>query len=207
MTNIVKPLSAMLLLVLLIIILYQFLSTSIRKSILEKEVTPNFNFTTIVHENTSIRVLLDTGYYYSLLNDIRRANNSIYVVMFIAKYDENEEDDPVNTILSELARAHKRGVSVKVILEYKYARGSKTLEINIPAYRFLKEHGIAVKLDNSPETLHAKVAVIDGKISYVGSQNWSESGLKYNREVSVRIVSEEVAKVLVEYFERLWSSE
>jgi phosphatidylserine/phosphatidylglycerophosphate/cardiolipin synthase-like enzyme len=43
--------------------------------------------------------------------------------------------------------------------------------------------------------------IIDDKIVYVGSHNWSESALYYNHETSVKIVSEDIAKIFREYLE------
>jgi len=57
-----------------------------------------------------------------------------------------------------------------------------------------------VYLDEDTETDHMKLVIIDGYIVYVGSHNWSESGLYYNRETSVRIVNEEVAEEFENYF-------
>ncbi|MHC1627610.1 MAG: hypothetical protein ACXQTI_02105 [Candidatus Nezhaarchaeales archaeon] len=36
--------------------------------------------------------------------------------------------------------------------------------------------------------------------------NWSEAALYYNREVSIRIVEEGIARELKDYFNALWSS-
>jgi len=46
---------------------------------------------------------------------------------------------------------------------------------------------------------YLKLIVIDGKVVYVGPHNWSESALYYNHEISVKMVSKEVAKRLLDY--------
>ena len=51
-----------------------------------------------------------------------------------------------------------------------------------------------------------KLVIIDDEIVYVGSHNWTESGLSYNSETSVRIVSEEIATIFKDYFNSLLNS-
>jgi phosphatidylserine/phosphatidylglycerophosphate/cardiolipin synthase-like enzyme len=49
------------------------------------------------------------------------------------------------------------------------------------------------------------VIIVDEKYLLIGSHNWSESALKYNHEVTVKISSKELAKEAKEYFEMIWS--
>jgi len=63
-------------------------------------------------------------------------------------------------------------------------------------------NGVPVQMDNNGTTTdHLKLVVIDNKIVYVGSHNWSESALYYNHETSVRTVSEIIANLFEEYLE------
>jgi len=87
---------------------------------------------------------------------------------------------------------------VVVVLEYKTYNGY--VKENIKAFKYLSENGVNVYLDNQSDTDHAKLVIIDDYIVYIGSHNWSESGLKYNHEVSARIVSKKAADELMEYF-------
>ncbi|MHC1601010.1 MAG: phospholipase D-like domain-containing protein [Candidatus Nezhaarchaeales archaeon] len=76
-------------------------------------------------------------------------------------------------------------------------------EDNLEAYNYLKAHGINVHLDFESDTDHMKIVIIDGEIIYIGSHNWSESALYYNHEVSIRVVSKELAKLLQSYINSL----
>jgi len=147
-----------------------------------------------------LQPLLNREYYEKLLELLDRANRSVYVIMYVAKYDPKEVGDPVNVILEKLSRLNSRGVEVRVVLDDEtYRSYSETVN-------YLKSSGIGVKLDpSSGVTTHAKVVVIDGWVVFVGSHNWTESALTRNNEVSVIIYSEEVARRLLEYFEKLWS--
>jgi len=151
-----------------------------------------------------IEVLEDREYYQMLIDDIRNAESEILVAMYLMKYDSDDPYDWANDLIRELVAAKNRGVDVKVIIEYRIYQGY--MDVNLEAYNYLKDHGVDVKLDEDSETDHFKFVVIDGKIVYVGSHNWSEAALYYNREVSIRIVEEGIARELKDYFNALWSS-
>ena len=151
-----------------------------------------------------IEVLEGREYYQMLIDDIRNAKSEILVAMYLMKYDPDDPYDWVNDLIRELVAAKNRGVDVKVIIEYRTYQGY--MDVNLEAYNYLKDHGVDVKLDEDSETDHFKFVVIDGKIVYVGSHNWSEAALYYNREVSIRIVDEGIARELKDYFNALWSS-
>ena len=70
---------------------------------------------------------------------------------------------------------------------------------NEDAFDYLQENGINVILDEQTSTDHMKLLIIDEKITYIGSHNWSESSLYYNTETSVKIVNQNFATALREY--------
>ena len=141
----------------------------------------------------SVELLMDKDYYMSLLSAINSAKSEIYVMMFLMKYDPGDSYDPANDLIRALAQAEHRGVKVHVLLE-------DSLDINRVAYNYLRSNGVDVSFDSPSTTLHAKVVVIDGRIVFIGSHNWSEAALNWNHEVSVRIDSPEFAKEMEDYF-------
>ncbi|NJE00314.1 phospholipase [Thermococcus sp. JdF3] len=143
-----------------------------------------------------VKLLVDDAYYRSLIEDIRGARESVYVTMFLMKYDPNDSYDHANDLIRALVEARKRGVSVHVILE-------NSIEDNRKAYDYLRSNGVDVVFDSPAVTLHTKMVVIDGGVVYIGSHNWSEAALDWNHEVSVRIESQEIAETLLEYFEEI----
>lgn len=149
-----------------------------------------------------VEALPDREYYDRAKQLISRANSSIHIAVFILKYDPHESiySDPVNMLLKALVDAKKRGVDVRVVVDDVTKREyGDTIE-------YLKVHGIPVRLDPSGNTLlHAKIMVIDGMWVFVGSHNWSESAMHYNKEYSLLVRSRTIASKVESYFEDLWS--
>lgn len=91
---------------------------------------------------------------------------------------ENEEMDD-NEIAQALEAAAERGVTVEVVMTYSSTWASELEE--------LASSGVKVRTYPAGGSLyiHAKVIVADGTKAFVGSQNFSESSLDYNRELGL----------------------
>ena len=141
----------------------------------------------------SVEVLIDEEYYHRVLWAIENSKDSIYVMMFFMKYDAGDTFDWANDLIRALVSARRRGVEVHVLLDER-------IDENAETYYYLAANGIDVSFDSPQTTLHAKVVVVDGKLVFIGSHNWSESALYWNHEVSVEIRSRKMAERLIEYF-------
>lgn len=146
-------------------------------------------------------VLTDKEYYHSIKSDLENATETILVAMYSMIYDPGDSYDWANDLIKELVYAKDRGVNVTVIIEYRTF--FDYMDENLEAYEYLSDNGVTVKLDNDTDTDHLKLVIIDDKIVYVGSHNWSESALYYNRETSVKIISEDIAEIFKTYFETI----
>jgi len=162
---------------------------------------PNQGYWVLVLNNVNIRwkkpieILENREYYYELLELINSANETIYVIMYVMKYDPDDPFDPANDLIRALVNASNRGVNVNVILESE-------VSTNDEAYWYLKSNGVSVYYDNGSRT-HAKIVIIDSRIIIVGSHNWTESALWYNNEVSLIVYSRELANHLISYFNEI----
>jgi phosphatidylserine/phosphatidylglycerophosphate/cardiolipin synthase-like enzyme len=150
-------------------------------------------------------VLLDNAYYASLLNDLSQAHESITIIMYLFKTTDYKSGLP-DHIVDMLIKKHAQGVQVSMLLNVdreNTAHGVKDSmnDTNLHTARLLEEKGIRVYLDSPHRTTHAKVIIIDKKIVYIGSHNFTQSALRYNHEVSVRIVSPAIARELTGYME------
>ncbi|MGH9169587.1 MAG: phospholipase D-like domain-containing protein [Acidimicrobiales bacterium] len=91
---------------------------------------------------------------------------------------ENEEMDD-SEVTAALQAAARRGVDVEVVM----ADSSSWAD----SFDELASAGVKVRTYSADASLyiHAKVIVVDGATAFVGSQNFSESSLDYNRELGL----------------------
>ena len=143
-------------------------------------------------------ILTNEEYFPALLKCIDEAQNEILISMFSFKTDEHKNSYP-DRILSHLAMAVKRGVKIIVILE---TTDNPLDEIDIQNRRtgkLLKEKGVSVFFDSPHKTTHTKLVVVDQRLIFLGSHNFTQSALKYNNEISVLLDSPDMAKNARDY--------
>lgn len=138
--------------------------------------------------NVSDVVFLSNEEYLPVLREsIREAKQSIFVEMYLIR-PGSSLGHPVNTILSELSEARKRGVQVRVLMDSHYEKdNSQTAER-------LKSSGVwDIQFDAEDITNHTKMVILDDEIVIVGSQNWSLSALAASTESAVFVRDRRVA--------------
>ncbi len=99
----------------------------------------------------------------------------------------------MNQLVSELVKAKKRGVDIKVLLE-RSDYNDRLNKYNTKTRNRLKRKKIKVRFDSSLKQTHSKIVIIDGTWTFIGSHNLSYSALKRNNEFSVLIRSVAIAK-------------
>ena len=152
-----------------------------------------------------VQLVLDAQYVQVAQKMIKEAQESIQVMMFEMRYYDEHPNTPSNLLIKELIDAKKRGVKTEVILEVREDE-DRTTQTNRRTGKMLSEGGVEVIYDPLFKTTHAKVMVVDGELSLLGSTNWTYYALTSNNEASVLIRSKEVAKELVDYFNRVKAS-
>jgi len=149
-----------------------------------------------------VQLVTDGQYFQVARKMIQEAKSSIRVMMFEMGYYEKFPNTLSNLLIKELIDARKRGVRVEVILEVKEGK-DRTAERNRRTGKILSDGKVEVVYDPLFKTTHAKCMVVDGSVVLLGSTNWTYYALTVNNEVSVVIRSREVAKALVDYFDRV----
>jgi len=134
-----------------------------------------------------------SGSYYDggvdniIVDDINSAKESIYMAMY----------DLTNSIITDaLIAAKDRGVEVKVTTDSDTIIEDK--------YQELIDAGVEVTQDdNSNALMHDKFLIIDKKILWSGSGNYTVYSFYRNYENYVRVNSQDVAKAYYKEFELL----
>lgn len=96
--------------------------------------------------------------------------------------------------------AHRSGLSVRVISDNDkmHDRGSDVER--------LYQAGVDVRIDRSPEHMHHKFMVIDGRTVMTGSYNWTRSAETRNEENLVAIDDHIMASHFTTEFTRIWNN-
>lgn len=149
-----------------------------------------------------LTLLGNESFYLNLIASIKKAEKSIDISMFLfktSKYASNR----ANILLEALASASERGVKVSLLLEKSAKKKDNVTFVNKKSALKLLERGVNVLFDGVGSLTHTKTVVIDGKISFIGSHNFTHSALKYNNELSLRVDSEQFGEKVLKYIEGL----
>ena len=138
-------------------------------------------------------LLTNENYFPALLKAIDEAQSEIFMSIFSFKAGVHKNSYP-DRILGHLNKAVKRGVNVKVILETTGRLNDELNTQNRQTGKLLEENGVKVYFDSPRTTTHTKLIVIDEKVVILGSHNLTQSGLKYNNEISILIERPDLAK-------------
>ncbi len=151
----------------------------------------------------SFSILNNDEYIASFVSDTAKAEKNITCALFMYKIDNYNMDnleEPIPLITSSLINAAKRNVDVTVIFEKSNYKDDLSNKYNKETAKYLRKNGIKVLFDNESKKLHAKLCLIDDKIIYTGSHNFTYSAMKRNSESSVRIISTDEAEKIKKYF-------
>jgi cardiolipin synthase len=102
---------------------------------------------------------------------------------------------------AEIVRARKRGVQVEIITPGKHSDHALTRSSSQHAYGKLLKAGARV-FEYQPAMIHAKILIVDGVWSVVGSTNFDNRSFGLNDEVNMGVLDESLAARLAEDFAR-----
>ena len=140
----------------------------------------------------------DPGYFRRALRAIRDAREEILVMLSDCR--RYPWGSPANALTDALADARSRGVAVRVLIE----RGEEPAPETEAAFAYLAARGIEVRWDDPGVTLHAKLLLIDGELTLLGSSPWTYNGLFGSVQVDMLVRSRGVAGTFREFFGLVW---
>lgn len=144
--------------------------------------------------------LRDSEYLPMIIQDIARSSKEVKCAVYMFKTD-GYNNNTTRFILDAMMGAASRGVSVSVLMDVSEGTDFVT-EYNRQTGNTLLKSGAEVLYDNPEQRLHAKLCVIDGELTYLGSHNFTYSAMARNAEVSVRVRSKEIAAEAIEYINK-----
>lgn len=103
-------------------------------------------------------------------------------------------------ISSELWRAHRRGVAVRVVSD-----DEKSTEPGSDIRR-LREGGVPVRLDVSVHHMHHKFALFDGREVLSGSYNWTRAAAESNQDNFLITDEPKIVRGYQRIFDRTWGA-
>jgi phosphatidylserine/phosphatidylglycerophosphate/cardiolipin synthase-like enzyme len=95
-------------------------------------------------------------------------------------------------LIETLRKACDRGVRVRLVVERSQSHGS------FPRCA-------QVRLDENGRLMHDKFAIVDGRVVWTGSANWTPSSLRYDANDAVRIESRALARAYEAEFEEMFT--
>lgn len=145
--------------------------------------------------NRTRPVLHDTNMVVSPVN----SRAKITALIALAQSSLQIEDEEMYDTSSEdaLIAAAQRGVRVRLILP-------GATDIAAADVARLKTGGVQLVYVSAP-FIHAKVIVADGRLAFVGSENFSSTSLDENREVGLLLSDTTALATITTTFERDWA--
>lgn len=126
---------------------------------------------------------------------LAEAETTIRVVHY-----QMHDDDTIDQVLVALGKAAKRGVDVQVLLE-------GDLDFNPGRIPQLEALGCRARTDGPKHTTHAKLVVVDGVHTLVGSSNLSWMSVKNNNEANLLIDDPAAGAYFAAFADALWEND
>ncbi len=127
----------------------------------------------------------------ALLRVIDRATTSVDVAL----YGLDRQ-----SVVQALIAAHQRGVTVRVVGDDDASQTAGYVAF----YQALRDAGITVVLDASPDIQHNKFLVADQQVTWTGSTNLTDNCITLNANNSIVITSTVLAQTYTAEFEEMW---
>jgi len=155
-------------------------------------VTISFLLTIDLSSFAEIRVFFSPkgGAAEEIIKQIDNAESYIDIAMYSFTYEP---------IAEAIIRAKNRRVKIRILMDKVQSQGKYS------KYEFFLDNEIAVIQDRRAGIMHNKIAVIDGKVLFTGSYNWTKSAKERNEENLLEFIGEEeIIKVYQERLDYLW---
>ncbi len=142
--------------------------------------------------------LMNKDFFPVLLKAVDEASDEIFIAVFSFKTGAHAGSRP-DQLVDHLGSAVKRGVRVKVLLEESADSTDSLSAQNLKTKNLLEKRGVKVYMDSPKKTTHTKLVVVDQRLVFTGSHNFTSAALRHNNEMSVLIEDPDLAKNVRHY--------
>lgn len=146
----------------------------------------------------AVKPLMNNEFYPVLLQAVDEAQKEIFIAVFSFKAGVHPRSYP-DVLVEHMGMAVRRGVQVKVILEDSGNCNDSLSRQNFKTKALLEEKGVIVYLDSPVKTTHTKLVVVDERLVFIGSHNFTSSAFRHNNEISVLIDKPDLARNVRNY--------
>ena len=152
-------------------------------------------------------ILKDQAYFDSILEAIRNAKKSIYIIEFLFSGKIG------HLVVDEMKAAQKRGVTVKLLIDalgFRQLNYSKELDKKINATGFSTFYNRFNKSNffRLNHRLHSKIVCVDDEYTWIGSHNirdlYEDPNVPHIHNVSIKIKSTIAAMHAINYIDYLF---
>lgn len=136
--------------------------------------------------------IIGNEYIKKVLPLIKNTKKNIEIIVYSWRWYYDDIASPVMRFNQAIIEQANRGIPVRVITEEKSI---------IP---ILQKSGIKVLDKKIEKVIHAKLLMIDDRITILGSHNFTKRGFESNLELSTIYFDEETTKNYKNFFDNLW---
>lgn len=151
-----------------------------------------------------ITPLVDRDYFPNVKDAIDGASERLFLLLYAFKLSDYD-DSLQNRLFDAIVNASRRGVDVRVCLEYSDWEDYIN-EMNQYTINKFKLQGVNAFFDDEWQITHSKLIVVDDA-TILGSTNWAYNALNFHHNADVIIDDRRFTADMVEFYADLWGVE
>lgn len=127
-----------------------------------------------------LKILIGREYPDEVIESVKNAKSSVRILMYDWRWYSSQPGARIQKLNQEIVKAVKRGVEVSAVLN------------NNSILNILKNNGIKAVVTNASRTMHSKMVIIDERILFIGSHNFTVNGFELNHEMSLKLEDQKI---------------
>ena len=151
-----------------------------------------------------MELLFDEKYQKAAAALMAAAKKEVFIIGFQFTYPFKKKHKITDIFYDGLLSARARGLVCRIIMNYTTPENTISRENKVVS-SWLRSNDIECKHMPRNRCVHAKMLVIDGTTTVLGSHNFTQRAFSRNLEASVSIDNSHLALQAKEHFLKLWA--